>query len=185
MLRELAMWTAGSFLAGATSWAAKIAFAAAFVWLVLWLRRRTPVVRRTSGGPDVRRWFRFRTSGLLIAMAIVAVAALLVRENQRTFLEGSWQGFKPQSADCSMLVHYDRLTIFENGQAKTFRMEFPRHFKAEEIDLYGPDGLQLGMYAGGDWQFELQLAEPGEPRPTNFSAATGGKSRFYVFKRKE
>jgi hypothetical protein len=177
------MWGVGPLLEGAISLTAKIALAAAMVWFVLWLRRRTPVARRPSGSADVRRWFRFRTTGLLLAMVVVAVVAMLLRESRWTFLEGTWHGFKPQFSNCSMLVHYDRLTLFENGQATTFTMKFPSRFKAEEIDLYGPDGLQLGMFGGGDRQFELQVAEPGEPRPPMPGPSVGGKSRFFVFER--
>ncbi len=179
------MWGTAPEIGSTAILAAKIAFTAAFVWFVLWIRRRTPVIQQRPGGADVRRWFRFRTTGLLVAMAVVAVAAMLLRESRRTFLEGTWHGFRPQFSNCSMLVHYGRLTIFENGQAKTFRMEFPSRFKAEEIDLYGPDGLQLGMFGGGDRQFQLQVAEPGEPRPPMPGPSVKGKSRFYVFERDE
>lgn len=179
------MWGTGPLLEGAISLTAKIALAAAMVWFVLWIRRRTPVARRPSGSANVRRWFRFRTTGLLLVMVVVAVVAMLVRESRRTFLEGTWHGFKPQFSNCSMLVHYDRLTLFENGQATTFTMKFPCRFKAEEIDLYGPDGLQLGMFAVADRQFQLEVADPGEPRPQGPSPSVTGKSQFYVFERDE
>jgi hypothetical protein len=101
----------------------------------------------------------------------------------RAPLEGAWHGAGP-TPDCGLIVHYNRLTLVDHGQSKAFRCEFPHHFRAEEIDLYGPNGVQFGIYSGGDRQIEFELANPGEPRPKGmWPSSVGPKAQWFLFER--
>jgi hypothetical protein len=167
---------------------AGVCFAAATVSFLLWLKMKTPVARSRLVKTNLRQRLRFGTTTMLAMMAVVALAVVLFRETKRTFLEGTWHGDVkhggPQFADSSLLIHYDRMTLVEHEQAKTFRFEFPKRFRAEEIDLHGPDGLQLGLFSASERQLQLQIAAPGEPRPLQARpAASSSGSHFYLFGR--
>jgi hypothetical protein len=164
-------------------WIVAIAFgAAAAIYLVACSRYRK--ITRTT--PPNGRRFQFSMTSLLGGMAVVAIivsaVALLVRANARSPLEGSWHGYG-LTADCSMTVHFNQITLVNHGQSQTFRCAFPKRLRFEEIDLYGPNGVQYGLFTWGSPRCELQLANPGEPRPQDFQRAGNARSQYFQFAR--
>ena len=55
---------------------------------------------------------------------------------------------------------------------------------AQEIDLHGPNGVQLGMYSVGDRSLELEFANPRAPRTKGGGPSSiGPQDHWYHFKR--